>query len=148
MNDNTIWTSSNITLFGLSCIILVLLIAFCIYRFTKSLRKKRHLKTTSNNNASIIREHLKKNQINKANEKVWIKLSNLCFALLDDYCRDEKEVTWIMNTKVWPIIDDMAYQDQKKAIADLKVLGGSTESNVFPFEKEEWHKAYIKAKNL
>lgn len=53
-----------------------------------------------------------------------------------------------MNTKVWLIIDDMAYQNQKKAITELEVFGDSAESIVLPFEKDEWHKEYIKAKKF
>lgn len=75
-------------------------------------------------------------------------MSNKCFALLDEYCKDEKEVTWIMDMKVWPIIDDMAYQNQKRAITELEVFGDSAESIVLPFNKDEWHKEYIKAKNM
>lgn len=148
MDNNTIWTPSNILLFSLSCEVLVLLIIFCVSRLIKSLRKKKHLKTVSNNNAIVIREHLKKIQISKSVEKTWIELSNRCFVLLDEYCKDEKEVIWIMNAKVWPIIDDMAYQNQIRAIADLKALGGLNESTVFTFKKDEWHKEYIKAKKI
>lgn len=148
MSSITIWTPKNITLFVLSCIILVFLIVFCICRLVESRRRKKHLKTVSNNNAAVIQEHLKKIQISKPIEKTWIELSNKCFALLDEYCKDEKEVTWIMNMKVWPIIDDMAYQNQKRAITELEVFGDSAESIVLPFNKDEWHKEYIKAKNM
>lgn len=147
-DDNTIWTPLNVALFSLSCIILISLLSFCFYRLIKKLWEKKHLKNISNSNINVICEHMKKFQIDGPKQKTWIKLSNLCFALLDNYCRDEKEVIWIMNKKVWPIIDDMAYQDQKQAISDLKILGGSLHSKVFPFKKEEWHKSYIKAKKF
>jgi hypothetical protein len=147
-NEDTIWTTSNIVGVSLACIALIVLLSFCASRLIKKLKEKKHLKEVSNNNASAIREHMKRFQIDGPKKKTWIELSNLCFAILDDYCGDDKEVVWIMNQKVWPIIDDMALQDQKRAISDLKVLGGSLQSQVFPFEKAEWHKAYIKAKKF
>ena len=131
-NENTIWTSSNIVQFSFACIALISLLSFCFYRLIKKIKEKNHLKKISNDNATLIRNHMKRIQIDGTKQKTWIELSNLCFALLDDYCKDEKEVTWIMNKKVWPIIDEMAYQDQKKAISDLKILGGSLQSQVFP----------------
>ncbi len=147
-NENTVWTTSNIVSFSLACIVLISILSFCFYRLIKEIKEKNHLKKTSDDNATLISNHMKRFQIDGPKQETWIKLSNLCFALLDDYCKDEKEVTWIMNEKVWPVIDEMAYQDQKKAISDLKILGGSLQSQVFPFEKEQWHKDYIKAKKF
>lgn len=143
-NTSNIWTPSNIILFSASCIILVGLIVFLISRFNKKQNQKKMLINIAQDSSRLISEHKRKNNITS---NKWDELSCQCIFVLEEYCRDKKEVQWIMENKAWPIIDILAYQDQEKAIDDFKIFGTIKNIGSFLFDKEQWHYDYIESKS-
>lgn len=133
--------------------IIIAYIVWVIFRIIKSHveAKKNEAIAKEKAKQEAKQEAERRKNIEFENEKIdiWVKLLDACYKTLGTYCKDKQEVVWIMDNKIEPILDELAYKSQKDAVKQFELNGVIRNLGPFTFDKKqfsEWHNNYVSAK--
>ena len=134
--------------------ILVLFAIIAFFKWAISSIKKSNAEIKKNEalaKEKAKRDAERKKNIEFENEKtdIWVKLLDACYKTLGTYCKDRQEVVWIMENKIEPILDELAYKSQKDAVKQFELDGVIRGLGPFIFNKKqfsEWHNDFLSAK--
>lgn len=99
--------------------------------------------------AELKKERIKQEAENKKKSDIYVALVGACYVTLQAYCKDKREVDWIMEHKIEPILAELAYKRQEDALKQYDLDGKIRGLGPFVFNRgqfREWHSGYLLAK--